>query len=154
MLINMDNHKALNMLFQFISLFGTPIFYTPVIIYLGYINLNFTIKLIVIIILTEILGGAIKILYPKERPMPMKNKTIIQKYRAGSFPSIHSARITALSAGLATLYSNKLFIVIMILLVISVGYSRIYLKKHYAIDVIGGYIIGAIISIIGLNIWD
>ena len=82
----------------------------------------------------------------------MPNKTFIQKYFAGSFPSIHTARITAFSIGIASFYADKMLILILSLTIIVVGYSRIYLKKHYLIDVAAGFIIGAVISTLGLGI--
>ena len=147
----MPFHKhILNILFQFISLFGTPIFYMPAIIYLFKIDSNFAAKLIFIIIFNEIICGAIKYIYPKERPVPMQNKNFIQKYYAGSFPSIHTARISAVLISLTPLYKNKIFILMAVLMVIGVGYSRIYLKKHYFIDVIAGFLIGAFMGLLGL----
>ena len=137
--------------FQIISLFGTPFFYAPSIVYLFNIKFDIAINLIFILIFTEIVCGAIKYIYPKKRPVPMPNKTFVQKYFAGSFPSVHTARISAFSVILIRFYTDKLFIlVILLLLIIFVGYSRIYLKKHYFIDVLGGFLIGAMISSIGL----
>ena len=139
-------------LFLAISLFGTPFFYIPVTAYFLKINPNPAISLILILISNEIVCGAIKFIYPKERPLPMPINTLFQKYIAGSFPSIHTARITALSIAIIPLYTNKIWILIALLAVTGVGYSRIYLKKHYFIDVIVGFFIGAVISILGLNI--
>ncbi len=142
--------SILNISFQLISLFGIPIFYIPIIVYLTKVNFNFAIRLFYILLFTEIICGTIKIIYQKHRPIPMQNKTLFQKYYAGSFPSIHTARISALSIGLSLFYTNNLLRFILALLVIGVGYSRIYLMKHYFTDVFGGFTIGAIISIIGL----
>ena len=46
------------------------------------------------------------------------------------------------------LFISNLFIFVTLLIVIAVGYSRIYLKKHDVIDVLGGYAIGAIIAML------
>ena len=122
------------------------------VIYLLKINYNIAVKLIAILIVTEIVCGFIKLIYQKDRPTPMKNKTIFQKYYANSFPSIHTARISALLIGFGSFYTNKLLILILTLITINVAYSRIYLRKHYLIDVFAGFAIGAIISIILLMI--
>ena len=140
--------NAPRILFQIISLFGTPFFYLPATAYLFKIAPRLAINLIFILISTEVICAAIKFIYPKERPVPMPKKTLFQKYLAGSFPSVHTARITAFSAAIAMFYGNVIFILIASLTVICVGYSRIYLKKHYLMDVIAGFLIGAVISII------
>ena len=146
----MANKQALSILFQIISLFGTPFFYVPMTVYFLKINPKLGISLIFILIINEVTCGAIKYIYPKERPIPMPNKTLFQKYLAGSFPSVHTARVTAFFAAVILYNINTMFILIGLLAVIAVGYSRIYLKKHYLTDVLAGFAIGAIISAMGL----
>ena len=138
--------KYARRLFRIVSLFGMPFFYIPVIIYFLETNKGIATDLIIAIILIEIVCGAIKYIYPKQRPVPMERKTFFQVYMAGSFPSAHTARIAALAAAIAMIYPNKIFILIGALLAIGVGYSRIYLKKHYLIDVAAGLLIGAVIA--------
>ena len=116
-------NSMLRNLFWAISFFGTPFFYIPVTAYFLRINPNPTISLILILASNEIICGAIKFVYPKERPIPMLKNTLFQKYLAGSFPSIHTARITAFSIAIVSFYTNRLFILIALLVVIGVGYS-------------------------------
>ncbi|MDP3765792.1 MAG: phosphatase PAP2 family protein [Nanoarchaeota archaeon] len=146
----MINKNILTIFFQITSLFGTPFFYVPMTAYFLKINPKLGIKLILILVINEFVCGAIKYIYPKDRPVPMPNKTLIQKYFAGSFPSVHTARITAFSVAIVLFTMNKIFILIGLLAIAGVGYSRIYLKKHYLIDVIAGFLIGAIISFAAL----
>ena len=142
--------KYADKFFRIMSLFGLPFFYIPVIVYFLETKKSVAIDLMTIIILTEIVCGAIKYIYPKQRPVPMQRKTFFQVYMAGSFPSAHTARIAALSAAITMIYPNKIFIVIGALLTIGVGYSRIYLKKHYLIDVVAGLLIGAAIAALSI----
>ena len=109
---NMTNKDELRIFFQIISLFGTPFFYIPAIVYLFKLNPRLAINLIFILIFTEIVCGVIKYIYPKDRPVPMPNKTFVQKYFAGSFPSVHTARIAAFSIGLIPFYINKVLILV------------------------------------------
>ena|SRR3989339_849312 len=148
----MANMGRLRNLFWTISLFGTPFFYVPIAAYLLKVSPKPAISLIFIIVSTEIICGAIKFVYPKERPIPMPRNTLFQKYLAGSFPSVHTARIAAFSIAIVSFYTNKLLVLAALLVIIGVGYSRIYLKKHYLIDVLAGFLIGAVISVLGLNI--
>lgn len=136
--------------FRIVSLFGLPFFYIPVMIYFLETNKSVAFDIILIISLTELVCGAIKYIYPKERPVPMQRKTFVQVYMAGSFPSAHTARIAALAAAIALFYTNKILILIGALLVIGVGYSRIYLKKHYLVDVVAGLLIGVAVAYLAL----
>ena len=148
----MANNGALKTFFWIISLFGTPFFYIPATAYFLRINPKLAVNIIFILVSIEIICGAIKFIYPKERPVPMPKNNLFQKYRAGSFPSVHTTRITAFSIAIAAFYTNKIFILISLLIITSVGYSRIYLKKHYFTDVLAGFLIGAFVSILVLAI--
>jgi len=148
----MPGNNALRNLFWAISLLGTPFFYVPAAAYFLKVNPKLAISLIFILVSNEVVCGAIKFIYPKERPMPMPKNNLYQKYLAGSFPSVHTARITAFSAAVGSFYTNGISFLIALLAVSCVGYSRIYLKKHYFVDVLAGFLIGAVISILGLNI--
>ncbi|XPV77159.1 MAG: phosphatase PAP2 family protein [Desulfovibrio sp.] len=74
-----------------------------------------------------------------------------EKERGTSFPSSHSAN-TMVLATLAMLFWRKsrpwIFVV-----PIAVGYSRLYLAKHFISDVIGGYCWGLTIALLGWMLW-
>ena len=148
----MASRDSLRILFQAVSIFGTPFFYIPMTAYFLKTNPNLAIKLVLAVASTEIICGAVKYIYPKARPVPMPSKTLIQKYFAGSFPSVHTARIAAFSATVILSAMDKTFILIGLLAIAGVGYSRIYLKKHYFIDVIAGFGIGAALSLAAVMI--
>jgi len=113
-------------------------------IFLGSSKVFYT--LLIALFVNEILASLIKIIYPKKRPTRQTYSTFLEKIDAGSFPSIHASRITL---AYLTIFSNtnsigiKIAVISVIVLVIL---SRILLKKHYWIDVIGGFILG-------LTIW-
>lgn len=138
--------------FSSITLFGTPVFYSLVVLILIKINLPFAIKLIIALIITEAACGIIKFAYPKQRPVPRPNKKFFEKYDAGSFPSIHTARITTMAVMLNNFYNDTLLLFVSTALVILVGYSRIYLKHHYFKDVAAGFAIGAIIGALAMTL--
>ncbi len=101
--------------------------------------------LLLALLINEILASIIKITFPKKRPTGQSYKNLIEKIDAGSFPSLHASRITLVYF---TILSNtntiqiKMLCVFVVFLVII---SRIRLKKHYWIDVLGGFIIGLLI---------
>ena len=146
--------RIIDNFFFVLSWFGLPLFYVPAVLYLGLtypggMDLLFPLKLLGFILAMEIFCGLIKLAYPKPRPVPLKNNTLWQKYHAGSFPSIHSARIMAVSVWISSFYGTPVAALLITLLVAGVGYSRIYLKKHYFTDVLAGYAIGVAIGAIG-----
>ncbi len=101
--------------------------------------------LLLALLINEILASIIKIIFPKKRPTGQSYKNLIEKIDAGSFPSLHASRITLVYF---TILSNTNTIAIKMLcvfVVILVIISRIRLKKHYWIDVLGGFIIGLLI---------
>ena len=84
----------------------------------------------------------IRTFYFKERPEKISHKSYIESLDASSFPSLHSARISFLSAILMKYYNNIYFSTLAALIVLAVCYSRIKLKKHDFADVIFGILLG------------
>ena len=134
----------LRRIFLVFTLLGTPFFYVPLAVVLATFNFAAAVKLAIILVAAEAFCGILKFIYPKERPVPMPRKTFYQKYEAGSFPSIHSARIAAVTTFFSLQYPHTATIVVGVLASLIVGYSRVYLRKHYITDVIAGILIGTI----------
>ncbi|MBU1000045.1 phosphatase PAP2 family protein [Patescibacteria group bacterium] len=145
---NFNSKDWLKTFFSCFTVLGTPVFYIPVAFYFVQIHNSLLIKLVSIFIVVEIIGAGIKLAYYKSRPVATGHKNLYEKYLAASFPSIHSARIMAITIVVSSLYFTPLFIFISALFVLGVGYSRIYLKKHDVIDVVSGFLFGAIITVI------
>lgn len=103
-------------------------------------------QLLASLIVILVIGLGIKALYFRERPKKEKYANALERIDASSFPSIHSARITALAIIFSLFFNKTLFTALLIILAVCVFYSRIYLKKHRFIDIIGGAILGAAVS--------
>lgn len=135
---------------QAISWLGMPGFYAVVVILLALTDFKLAVRLGIAIALVEVIGGLIKVIFPKTRPIPMPARTFHQKWESGSFPSIHAARTITVGIFLIKAFGNWPILVIGLLMALGVGYSRIYLKKHYFLDVAAGFAIGIIISLVVL----
>jgi undecaprenyl-diphosphatase len=133
---------------QCITFFGLPFLYLFLISLFLVVNRPLALQLLVAIIAVEIICWSIKIVYRKDRPVGQHRTTFIKNIDANSFPSIHVARVSVSAWLLFFFYHNALFFLIGAFLVVGVGYSRIFLKKHYLIDVLAGALIGALVSII------
>lgn len=94
----------------------------------------------------------IKFLVFKNRPKKMKYKAFWEKFEASSFPSVHAARVVFLALVLCSRFNNNVLSVMLFAVAALVIYSRIYLKKHYWTDVIGGLLISFLIYYLSLMI--
>jgi len=139
---------ALNNFFSSVTLFGTIPFFMLVIILFVRFNQSLALQLLVAMFVTEGICALIKIIWPTRRPIPRPAQKLFEKYDAGSFPSIHSARIVALATLTNIQYADVLLLSVSTILALSVGYSRIYLGYHRYWDVFAGFCIGVIIAIL------
>lgn len=108
-------------------------------------------QLLLSLLIIYFLTFTIRIFYFKPRPKKIKHKNFLQKLDASSFPSVHAARATVIFVFLLISYLPPVFYILFFSsLYFLVLYSRTYLLKHDAIDLLGGVLIGlvSLISII------
>jgi len=107
-------------------------------------QLRFLLFFWIFFIVLEVIWWAIKLFFFKERPNPMPYSNWIEKILAGSFPSLHSARTFSFfifSCAFVNIYVAFWFLIFWF----NISYSRVYLKKHYWIDICGGVVLSIII---------
>jgi len=73
------------------------------------------------------------------------------KHVSYGFPSGHCSSITSLFGSVSILFRKKWIILISILFIILVAFSRLYLGYHFLIDVLGGLILGILILFINYS---
>lgn len=88
---------------------------------------------------------AIKLFFNKERPDQISHSNLLELIQSRSFPSVHSAM--AMYLGIVVIKNTTSIIAdsLFAITILIVGYSRHYLKKHFAIDIIWGYAIGFLV---------
>lgn len=100
------------------------------------------------------LGVVESIKFLTKRPRPKAHlKRIIEtnvfglRVSSGSFPSGHASNVTTIAVLITAFYniSGNSFILVF-LTAFTIAISRIYLRKHYLLDVLGGALIGFAIS--------
>ncbi len=101
-------------------------------------------KLVFGFIFTGAIVVIIRKIYFKNRPDKQEYHNQIEKIDAASFPSWHAARITYLALIFTTFFTNTILSLIFILITLITIYSRIYLRKHDWMDVVGGFALGLI----------
>jgi membrane-associated phospholipid phosphatase len=107
---------------------------------------SLALRIILGIVGVTIISYLIKIFFFKQRPKKQSKDTFIEKVDASSFPSIHAARMTVIVFWLIAYFNNMYLTIFSLIIGMLVIYSRIYLKKHYWSDVIGGLVISLAVN--------
>jgi len=129
--------------------FGNPSILFIIALFL--IGFNRTLLLIVFGWITvEIIGSAIKFFDFRNRPKKERYANVLEKIDAGSFPSLHVARVSFVFISLIFLISDPITRWVLALLIPVVAFTRIKLKKHYITDTIAGFVLGVILA----HIWS
>jgi undecaprenyl-diphosphatase len=144
---------------EFITFFGSPMFLFPANTLLAGIFLFikkhrlYSIKIAAVAISSTAVMFLLKAILQRQRPM----LPVIEKVHGYSFPSGHSFSSLVFFGMLSYLVymtiKNKplkiLLIIACFAFALLVGFSRIYLKVHYARDVIAGFCLGTIWLVLG-----
>ncbi|MCH2023058.1 MAG: phosphatase PAP2 family protein [Saprospiraceae bacterium] len=112
---------------------------------------DYFIILLIGFLVNEFVCSGIKFLWHKPRPNGQNFSNALEKIDAGSFPSIHSSRISFvyLSLGyIQYLEGNTFLLPVFIFVIVIVGYSRYFLKKHFIVDVLAGYGFGILFFVL------
>ena len=85
-------------------------------------------------------------LRPTHHPSTMEAVKTVLDYKGGmyGFISSHAANFMAVGLYLALVLRDKLFTLVIFVLMLTVSYSRIYLGVHFITDVLGGFILAFI----------
>jgi len=138
----------LNAGFKQITELGSSTLTAIIVLALIFFNKELALRIIIGILGVTIISYLIKIFFFKQRPKKQSKDTFIERVDASSFPSVHSARITVMAFWFIAYFNNIYFVIFTLIIGLLVIYSRVYLKKHYWIDVIGGLIISLIVNFI------
>ena len=116
----------------------------------------FSIRVITIAISSLVLMLLLKQLFQRKRPL----SPLLKAAKGLSFPSGHAIMavtfygllIYILQHSIAIDWLNWLLTILVIVLIFLIGFSRVYLRVHYASDVAAGFIIGLLWLLISLAV--
>jgi undecaprenyl-diphosphatase len=116
----------------------------------------FSIRIVTIALSSLALMLLLKYLFQRKRPL----SPLLKAAKGLSFPSGHAIMAVTFYGLLLHILLNLinsnwlkyLLIIILVLLVILIGYSRVYLRVHYASDVLAGFIVGILWLWISLSV--
>ena len=109
--------------------------------------------LLAVLLVETIISSSLKNFFRAERPKLFFEKLGIQLHVAegvslnswNSFPSGHTMAAFAFLFGLASMIKNRNWKVVLFLLALLTGYSRIYLSQHFLQDTLAGSFIGVLV---------
>lgn len=116
----------------------------------------FSIRVITISISSLVLMLLLKQLFQRKRPL----SPLLKAAKGLSFPSGHAIMAVTFYGLLIYILQHTIEIdwlrvvvtLLIVVLIFLIGFSRIYLRVHYASDVLGGFIIGSFWLLISLSI--
>jgi undecaprenyl-diphosphatase len=116
----------------------------------------FSIRVITIAISSLVLMLLLKQLFQRKRPL----SPLLKAAKGLSFPSGHAIMavtfygliIYILQHSISIDWLKWLITILVVVLIIMIGFSRVYLRVHYASDVMAGFIIGLLWLIISLAV--
>lgn len=116
----------------------------------------FSIRVITIAISSLVLMLVLKQLFQRKRPL----SPLLKAAKGLSFPSGHAIMAVTFYGLLLYIIQQSITIdwlrwlltILIVILIIAIGFSRVYLRVHYASDVASGFIIGLLWLLISLAI--
>jgi len=139
-----DNNQFLQSGFSVISHMGSGLVFISVLILLWTLFYDYFSQIVLFILLAEITGLFVIIILRyatrRQRPRVYRHRFWFSPWNKYSFPSHHAFRSFMVASILGIKYPVS--IPFLFLVAVSIGFSRIYLSKHYLTDVIAGALLG------------
>ncbi len=160
-LLNSYHNKWLDLFFSKFTFLGDGLFVVllAIILFFALKTQRLSILVLISYIVSGLLAQLLKHSFNAPRPKVFFNSNTYQHFIDGvsianceSFPSGHTTSAFALAFILAYSTNKKSFQVILLLLAIAAGYSRIYLGQHFLTDVLFGAFLGTLISVLTIFI--
>ena len=147
----------LDILFQLITICGEQMVLVLIISIIYWVKDKKFGEYIAYAVLTSVLVNCVvKDIFKFKRPIGEEGiRTLREKTATGySFPSGHTQGAGSFYGAMVIYIKKKVMCIIAIIMIILIGFSRLYLGVHYPKDVIVGGILGVLISYICYNIYN
>ncbi len=149
-LINSYRSDMLDTFFKYYTYTGDGIMWVPFALILFFIKKEYLLPVLIALIISTILAQLMKrVIFPNElRPYSLIAKNIQVYFVEGvkinqfhSFPSGHTTQAFTMALLAAYFINKKSWSIILPLLALLTGYSRVYLAQHFVLDVFAGMLI-------------
>lgn len=152
------SNSGLDQAAELITMLGEQYFFILIISFLYWnISKREGFKLASAFVYSTVINSILKIAIHSPRPFEKLDYISGKRVETAtgySFPSGHTQGSTTFFITFAQIIRRRWFTIIAIILLLLVGLSRVYLGVHWPVDVIGGLVLGVIISYIFCSIVD
>jgi membrane-associated phospholipid phosphatase len=158
-LIN-SNHTAItDQFFKYFTHYGDGLMWTPLGIYCFFYRRKYFVAVVAGVLISTILAQFLKrVVYPDElRPIsylsesfPVHTVDGVLMRKIHSFPSGHTTTAFTMALIMAYIINRKTWSVILPLLALLAGNSRVYMAQHFPTDIFAGMCIGIVSAILSL----
>ena len=140
--------------FKILTLLGQTFFFLLLMPFLYWcLDRSMGLRLTILFLLSAYLNTVAKVLAGQPRPFQYDAR-VKQLFRAGGggFPSGHTQSAVIVWGFLGARYRNIWMWGIALLLIVFIPLSRIYLGVHFPTDLLGGYVLGALLLVLYLQL--
>jgi membrane-associated phospholipid phosphatase len=161
-LINGNHNIYSDQFFKYFTHYGDGWMWVPLGLFCIFFRKKYIVAVIAGVIISTILAQFLKrVVFPDElRPIkymadnfPIHLIDGVEMRTSHSFPSGHTTTAFTMALIMAHMINKKFWSVLLPLLALLAGYSRVYLAQHFPTDVLAGMSIGIISSILSLLIY-
>lgn len=161
-LINSNHNEITDQFFKYFTHYGDGLMWVPLGIYCFFYRRKYFIAVAAGVLISTIMAQVLKrVIYPDElRPISYLSENFpvhiiegVAMRRTHSFPSGHTTTAFAMALIMAYIINRKSWSLILPLLALLAGYSRVYLAQHFPTDIFAGMCIGIVSAIFSLLIY-
>lgn len=161
-LINSNYNEIADQFFKYFTHYGDGLMWAPLGIYCFFYKRKYFIAVVAGVIISTLLAQILKrVVYPEElRPISYLSETFpvhiidgVIMRKVHSFPSGHTTTAFTMALIMAYIINRKAWSVILPLLALLAGYSRVYLAQHFPTDIFAGMCIGIVSAILSLLVY-
>ncbi|HLF45057.1 MAG TPA: phosphatase PAP2 family protein [Chitinophagaceae bacterium] len=161
-LINGNHNNYLDFFFKYYTYTGDGWMWLTVLLFCLFFRKKYVLAVLLAVVISTLLSQFFKrVIFPEDlRPItylsdnfPVHIVEGVKMNRLFSFPSGHSVAAFTMALLLAYIINKKSWSIILPILALLAGYSRVYLAQHFLTDVVAGIIIGIVSTLFSLMIY-
>jgi membrane-associated phospholipid phosphatase len=155
-LINGLHNPVLDTVFTYVTRLGEGWILVPLFVFSLFRRFTYSLGCLIVAAGHGILSSIIKrLIFPHVmRPAGVLDNDLlyfvpgVEVHTHNAFPSGHTATIFCTAVFASLLFRNRTAAIVLMLVALLVGISRIYLLQHFLLDVAGGALLGTAVSLV------